>query len=538
MIKKAKDLDEMAQEHAQIKAAVDEFDWRAAKESAERYAGMLRISTALPPATLEVIDLLQDNHQYDAVMDVADAALAIAPDDRTVWKHYAQALVDQGRTAPALRVYSRMADDPGASPYDHAEARGGVGRCYKQLFLTTGDPSRRVEYLRRALEAYGGLYFADRSRYWHGINVAALLSRAAQDGLSIPGIPDPRSIAAEVAAEVLSTVKRLKLKDRNSWATATACEAHVARGEVVEAVSRARKLVADTTTEAFVIGSLLRQLLEVWQLGPDKELGIKLLPLLRSALVKKRGGGVTLTSEDVSAGRLDSLEQIFGADRYQPLQWWRNGLARCRAVARIDDGSGYAHGTGFLLKGSDLHRSLPELVVMTNGHVVPDSVTEDNAVVTFHGLDNDEAVSRFNVRRQWWYSPPGHRTVDTAVLELEGTPKDVDPLPVATKWPKLDDHPRTYIIGHPGGNEQLQFSVQDNLLLDLDDTRLHYRSPTEPGSSGSPVFDGQWKVIGLHHSGKSTMPRLNNRGGTYEANEALRIDAIRKAMGADLLKQK
>jgi V8-like Glu-specific endopeptidase/tetratricopeptide (TPR) repeat protein len=538
MTKKAKNLDEMAQEQAQIKGAVDEFDWRAAKEAAERYAGMLRISTALPPATLEVIDVLQDNNQYDAVMDVADAALAIAPDDRTVWKHYAQALVDQGRTAPALRVYSRMADDPGASPYDHAEARGGVGRCYKQLFLTTGDPSRRVEYLRRALEAYGGLYFADRSRYWHGINVAALLSRAAQDDLSIPGIPDPRAVAAEVAAEVLSTVKRLKLQDRNSWATATACEAHVARGEVVEAVSRARKLVADKTTEAFVIGSLLRQFLEVWQMGPDKELGTKLLPLLRSALVKKKGGGVTLTSEDVSAGRLDSLEQIFGADRYQPLQWWRNGLARCRAVARVDDGSGYAHGTGFLLKGSDLHRSLPELVVVTNGHVVPDSVTEDNAVVTFHGLDNDEAVSRFNVRRQWWYSPPGHRTVDTAVLELDGTPKDVDPLPVATKWPKLNDRPRTYIIGHPGGNEQLQFSVQDNLLLDLDDTRLHYRSPTEPGSSGSPVFDGQWKVIGLHHSGKSTMPRLNNRGGAYEANEALRIDAIRRAMSADLLKQK
>jgi S1-C subfamily serine protease len=538
MPKKAKGLDEMAHEQVQIAGAVHEFDWGAAKRGAERYAGLVRVSTELPPEALEVIDLLQDNHQYDAVMDVADAALAIAPDDRTVWKHYAQALVDQGRTAPALRVYSRMADDPAATPFEHAEARGGVGRCYKQLFLTTGDPGRRVEYLRRALEAYGGLYFADRSRYWHGINVAALLSRAAQDHLSIPGIPDPRSIAAEVAAEVLSTVKRLKVKDRNSWATATACEAHVARGEVVEAVSRARKLVADKATEAFVIGSLLRQLLEVWQLESDTELGTKLLPLLRSALVKKRGGGVTLTADDVSAGRLDSLEKVFGADRYQPLQWWRNGLARCRAVARIDDGSGYAHGTGFLLKGSDLHDSLPELVVVTNGHVVPDSVTQDNAVVTFHGLDNDAAVSRFTVRRQWWYSPPGHRTVDTAVLELEGAPEEVEPLPVANTWPSLDDRPRTYVIGHPGGNEQLQFSVQDNLLLDLDDTRLHYRSPTEPGSSGSPVFNDQWKVIGLHHSGKSTMPRLNNKGGTYEANEALRIDAIRKAMGVDLLKKK
>jgi V8-like Glu-specific endopeptidase len=158
-------------------------------------------------------------------------------------------------------------------------------------------------------------------------------------------------------------------------------------------------------------------------------------------------------------------------------------------------------------------------------------------VVTFHGLDNDEARSSYKVRQQWWYSPPGHRTVDTAVLELVNTPKVIDPLPVATKWPTMEGQPRTYIIGHPGGNEQLQFSVQDNLLLDLDDTRLHYRSPTEPGSSGSPVFDGQWSVIGLHHSGKSMMSRLNNKGGTYEANEALRIDAIRKAMPADLSKK-
>jgi len=537
MVKKNKSIDELGQQQVLITGAVEEFDWGAAKSGAERYATTLRASTELAPEAFEVIELLQDNHQYDAVMDVADAALAIAPDDRTVWKHYAQALVDQGRTAPALRIYSRMADDPGATANQHAEARGGVGRCYKQLFLTTGDPDRRVEYLRRALGAYGGLYFADRSRYWHGINALALMARAGQDGISVPGTARPGQIATDMAAEVLSTIRKLEPEDRGPWAVSTACEAHVARGEVAEAVSRARSLVNNKNTDAFVIGALLRQLLEVWRLQPDTPLGTKLLPPLRSALVKKRGGGVTLTAEDVSSGRLDSLEKVFGADRYQPLQWWRNGLARCRAVARIDDGNGYAHGTGFLLKGSDLHESLPELVVVTAGHVVPDSVTVDNAVVTFHGLDNDEARSSYKVRQQWWYSPPGHRTVDTAVLELVNTPKVIDPLPVATKWPTMDGQPRTYIIGHPGGNEQLQFSVQDNLLLDLDDTRLHYRSPTEPGSSGSPVFDGQWSVIGLHHSGKSMMSRLNNKGGTYEANEALRIDAIRKAMPADLSKK-
>ena len=68
-------------------------------------------------------------------------------------------------------------------------------------------------------------------------------------------------------------------------------------------------------------------------------------------------------------------------------------------------------------------------------------------------------------------------------------------------------------------------------MLDHNETHLHYRAPTEGGSSGSPVFEEQWKLIGLHHAGGSTMPRLNGKG-TYEANEALRIDEIRDAITA------
>ena len=71
------------------------------------------------------------------------------------------------------------------------------------------------------------------------------------------------------------------------------------------------------------------------------------------------------------------------------------------------------------------------------------------------------------------------------------------------------------------------------LLLDYDGTLVHYRAPTEPGSSGSPVLNKRWSVIALHHSGDNEMPRLHGTG-VYEANEGIRIDQIQSALLRDL----
>ena len=52
----------------------------------------------------------------------------------------------------------------------------------------------------------------------------------------------------------------------------------------------------------------------------------------------------------------------------------------------------------------------------------------------------------------------------------------------------FDSRPRVHVIDHPGGRD-LSFSIHDSIWLDTDGTKLHYRTPTEPGSSGSAVFD-------------------------------------------------
>ena len=513
------------------------FNWVSVSQLAAMYARSLRAAATDPqPEVIQVLDLLRKSRRYDALMEVADAALAGRQDVAGVWRRYAQALVDRDRTAVALAVYTRVSEDPNASDDDRIEATGGIGRCYKQLFLTTPDSDRRVHYLQRALDVYWGSHKAGPQLIWHGINAAALLARAGRDGITVSGTSDAASAARDIAEQVLETVDQQPQSQQ--WTKATACEASVALGHYDDAVQRGEAFVEDPDTDAFAIASLLRQLLEVWELNTSTPLGNALLPILRSALLQREGGDVVLATRDVGAARLDGLaaadarlEKVLGVERYRSLTWYRNGLLRCRAVARIENLNEDGIGTGFLVKGADLHGSLPEWVLVTNGHVIPEGLDPRNAVVAFHGLDSDAlGPNRFRVLKRWWYEPSSSPQLDTTVLELDGYPQRVEPIPLAPQLPELTPSTRAYVIGHPRGLQQPQFSLQDNLVLDHDDTRLHYRSPTEGGSSGSPVFDNQWQLIGLHHAGGFAMPRLNGEGGTYAANEALIIGAIRNAM--------
>ncbi len=220
------------------------------------------------------------------------------------------------------------------------------------------------------------------------------------------------------------------------------------------------------------------------------------------------------------------------------------GLERALGVAsfRLDVVGRF--GTGFLVRGSDL---APELgddpVVLTNWHVVnpqgagnaapPDNVEvlfEANAPETVHRIDSII-----------WSSPAGRH--DATVLRLAEPPRHLPTMPLARALPDITGavKPRVYVIGHPGGRE-LSFSFQDNELLDHEGPtqgkppdpevcRLHYRTPTERGSSGSPVFNGsQWQLLALHHAGGRDIPRLNGMSGMWDANEGVSIASISDAI--------
>ena len=60
------------------------------------------------------------------------------------------------------------------------------------------------------------------------------------------------------------------------------------------------------------------------------------------------------------------------------------------------------------------------------------------------------------------------------------------------------------IIHHPNGDYK-QISIRANTFVGLDDTRIFYETDTAQGSSGSPVFNDQWQVVGLHHKSIALM---------------------------------
>jgi V8-like Glu-specific endopeptidase len=137
------------------------------------------------------------------------------------------------------------------------------------------------------------------------------------------------------------------------------------------------------------------------------------------------------------------------------------------------------------------------------------------------------AGQAYRVEDVVWSSPP--LELDGALLALTPRLEKRDACPLNITRERIDEaYRRVYVIGHPGGRS-LTFSLADNLVLGFQDPRLHYRAPTEGGSSGSPVFTEDWDVLALHHAGGEAMPRLSG-AGTYPANEGIWIDAIRRAL--------
>ena len=516
-----------------IRQAARQFDWQQLAEVVEEYVGHLRSTPEIEDSQQirAILSLLRECRRYEELLRVADAALGHGLTDAAIKRQLAQALVDRDRPAAALLIFRSLIDDPGLTPMERIEAWGGVGRCYKQLYVQGGSPIRRETNLKRAVDAYRQAFVPDHRLIWHGINIVGLLCRAGRDGIVVADMDDPAGQAAQLAAEILEHISDMPEPD--AWQKATASEAHLALGDHARSTEWAAQFTEDPGADSFKLASYLRQLLDVWQLRTDLAPGDSLLPILRSALLGRQGGAVVVVPTDVRATRVGDalapgLERVLGSSRFQSLSWYRTGLERCRAVAQIENQTEDGIGTGFLVDGRRLHADLPATVLMTNGHVIPEAVAPGDAIVAFRGLDEDGTRQRFRVVRTWWYQQSERPGIDTVLLELDDYPRNVSPAPLANRLPVLDGSgtQRAYLIGHPNQLGNPQFSLQDNVILDYDETYVHYRAPSDRGSSGSPVFDSSWSLIALHHAGGFDTPRLHNKGGTYAANEGIALSAI------------
>jgi len=78
------------------------------------------------------------------------------------------------------------------------------------------------------------------------------------------------------------------------------------------------------------------------------------------------------------------------------------------------------------------------------------------------------------------------------------------------------------IVQHPNGQPK-QIALRENQIIDVLENFLHYHTDTAPGSSGSPLFNDQWEVVGLHHSG---VPRRDSEGRILTRDDTLWTSAM------------
>ena len=171
-----------------------------------------------------------------------------------------------------------------------------------------------------------------------------------------------------------------------------------------------------------------------------------------------------------------------------------------RVVVRNAGGRVLGYGSGFLV-GSG--------VLLTNNHVLPSSdVARNSDAEAFYefGVAGEESVPQrfaFEPDRLFHTSKDLDFTI-VAVAPIarggNGRLADIGWLPLIGSAGKAVEGEWLTIIQHPKG-ERKQLCVRENQLLKRDADVLWYSTDTLGGSSGAPVYNNDWLLVALHHSG-------------------------------------
>lgn len=245
-----------------------------------------------------------------------------------------------------------------------------------------------------------------------------------------------------------------------------------------------------------------------------------------------------------------ALERLIGKSDLLGISYLELGLLAAKSICRIQVvnplGRVEGYGTGFLIA--------PNLVV-TNNHVLEKA---EIAIKSFAEFDFEDDVNArrkptksFDLRPDEVFVTDRERDftlVSVAPISSDGTPlTNYGILRLVEETGKVLLGECVSAIQHPDGGLK-QCCLRENEVVDIFDDWLHYLTDTQPGSSGSPVFNDQWLVVALHHSG---VPKLDAQGNILKtdgqpyrsgidhpstiawiANEGVRISRIFQALDA------
>ncbi|MGW5719800.1 DNA/RNA non-specific endonuclease [Amycolatopsis sp. NPDC003865] len=216
------------------------------------------------------------------------------------------------------------------------------------------------------------------------------------------------------------------------------------------------------------------------------------------------------------------LERIVLTDDLLGVGYLEGGVTASSAVGRVnirdDRGRLTGYGTGSLVS--------PELL-LTNHHVLPDTATAGPSVVEFDYQDGADGLPR--PVRAFGLDPDrffvADEDLDFALVAVEAAAGDLRPF----GFNRLIGSEGKAIVGdfvtiiqHPRGGKK-QVALRENRIVDVLEKFLHYETDTEPGSSGSPVFNDQWEVVALHHA---SVPAEGHAEYGGFLNEGIRVSRL------------
>lgn len=203
---------------------------------------------------------------------------------------------------------------------------------------------------------------------------------------------------------------------------------------------------------------------------------------------------------------------IYDQSSLLPIGFLDQGIAASRAVARIVTSDSL--GTGFLVSGKNL--------LLTNNHVISDKRDLGHVKIQFNYQRDHQGKPLESV--SYSCDPDFFQTSvtdDWTLIKLNDNPVDhFNFLSLKAQSPETGSY--VNIIQHPGG-EYKQIGLYHNIVNFVSDDKIRYFTDTLPGSSGSPVFDSQWNVVALHHSG-GYFPVKN--GSKILCNEGIHINKV------------
>ena len=210
------------------------------------------------------------------------------------------------------------------------------------------------------------------------------------------------------------------------------------------------------------------------------------------------------------------LERIIGRNMLMEVNYLAAGERAARSVGRviIRDGENRSQGfgTGFLIAPG---------LLLTNNHVLSSREVAAASQVEFNyqrGLDGRlEPTSVFNLDVDRCFVTSPLKELDFTLVGVAETSADghllnaFGYLGLNAANDEVLAGECVSIIQHPKGDPK-QVALRKNEVIKLPDDEdrfLHYQTDTNPGSSGSPVFNDGWEVVALHHSGK---PAVDSQG--------------------------